>query len=90
MSGFDSATLDFYASEAPVYAASGPNGIARHLPAFLKRLKPGAQILELGCGGGRDAEHMIAQGFDVDATDGAAEIAAQAAQRLHRPVGLMN
>ncbi len=89
MSGFDSATLDFYTSEAPVYAASGPDGIARHLPLFLERLKPGARILELGCGGGRDAQHMIAQGFVVDATDGTAEIAAQAAQRLQRPVRVM-
>lgn len=89
MSGFDSATLDFYASEAPVYAASGPGGIARHLPVFIERLKPGARILELGCGGGRDAEYLIAQGFDVDATDGTAEIAAQAAQRLNRPVRVM-
>jgi 2-polyprenyl-3-methyl-5-hydroxy-6-metoxy-1,4-benzoquinol methylase len=89
VSGFDLATLDFYASEAPVYAASGPDGIARHLPDFLDRLEPGARILELGCGGGRDAFHMIERGFDVDATDGTAEIALQAATRLGRAVRVM-
>jgi SAM-dependent methyltransferase len=89
VSGFDPATLDFYASEAPVYAASGPDGVARHLPLFLDRLNPRARILELGCGGGRDAQYMIEQGFDVDATDGTAEIAAQAEQRLGRAVRVM-
>ena len=89
MSGYDPATLDFYASEAPVYAASGPDGIARHLPEFLDRLRPGARILELGCGGGRDASHMIEMGFDVEPTDGTAEIALQAEVRLDRTVRVM-
>ena len=89
MSGFDPATLDFYATEAPVYAASGPDGIARHLPEFLDRLPSGSRILELGCGGGRDAFHMLARGFDVDPTDGTVEIAAQAAVRIGRPVRVM-
>jgi SAM-dependent methyltransferase len=89
VSGFDPATLAFYAQEAPVYAASGPDGVARHLPAFLDRLHAGARILELGCGGGRDAHYMLEQGFDVDATDGTPEIAVQAEQRLGCPVRVM-
>jgi SAM-dependent methyltransferase len=89
VSGFDPATLAFYADEAPVYVASGPDGVARHLPAFLERLQPGARILELGCGGGRDAHFMLEKGFNVDATDGTPEIAAQAEQRLDRPVRVM-
>lgn len=89
MSGFDAATLAFYAAEAPVYAASGPSGVSRHLDAFLDRLPQGAAILELGCGGGRDAAYMIARGFAVEPTDGTAEIAAQAEARLGRPVRVM-
>jgi SAM-dependent methyltransferase len=89
VSGYDPATLDFYAREAPVYAASGPDGVARHLPSFLDRLTPGARILELGCGGGRDAAHMLARGFDVDATDGTQAIVTQAEQRLGGNVRLM-
>lgn len=89
MSDFDPATLAFYAKEAPIYTASGPDGASRHLPAFLDRLSPGARILELGCGGGYDALFMAKCGFDVDATDGTAEIAAQAAMRLGRPVRVM-
>lgn len=86
---FDPATLAFYAAEAPIYAASGPGGASRHLARFLTRLSPGARILELGCGGGRDAEAMIAAGFEVDATDGAPALAAEAARRLCRPVRVM-
>ena len=89
MPAFDETTLRFYAKEAPVYAASGPGGTSRHLSAFLDRLEPGARILELGCGGGRDSEAMIARGFDVDPTDGVPEIAAQAEQRIGRPVRTM-
>jgi SAM-dependent methyltransferase len=52
-------------------------------------LPTGARILELGCGGGIDAEAMIAAGFDVDPTEGVAEIAAKAEQRLGRRVRIM-
>ena len=89
MSAFDETTLRFYSVEAPVYTASGPGGTSRHLDSFLDRLEPGARILELGCGGGRDSEAMIARGFNVDPTDGVAEMARQAEQRLGRPVRVM-
>lgn len=86
---FDPATLAFYANEAPVYAARGTDGANRHLEAFLDRLTPGHRILELGCGGGKDAALMIKRCFDVDPTDGVPEIAAQAEARLDRPVRVM-
>lgn len=89
MNGFDPETLAFYAKEAPVYTAGGSGGISRHLADFADRLAPGARILELGCGGGVDAEYLIGRGFDVEATDGVAEIAMQAARRLGRTVRVM-
>ena len=89
MQSFDPQTLAFYQREAPDYAASGPHGIGRHLDGFLERLTPGARILELGCGAGRDAAEMEARGFCVDATDGVPEMAAQAAARLGRPVRVL-
>jgi SAM-dependent methyltransferase len=85
----DQETLGFYADEAPVYAASGPGGASRHLDAFLQLLAPGARILELGCGGGRDSEEMLARGFQLDATDGVPEIARKAEERIGRPVRVM-
>src|SRR3989344_2704861 len=85
----DQATLGFYADASPVYVASGPGGASRHLDAFLRLLAPGARILELGCGGGRDSEEMLARGFKLDATDGVPEIARKAEERIGRPVRVM-
>ena len=86
---YDAATLQFYAYEAPVYTAGGPGGISRFLPQFLSQLQREARILELGCGGGRDAEAMIRAGFTVDATDATPEIAALAEKRIGQPVRVM-
>lgn len=85
----DRATLDFYDKEAPVYVASGKGGISRWLGDFMLALPPGARVLELGCGGGRDAEAMLARGFDIDPTDGSPAMAAKAEERLGRPVKVM-
>lgn len=85
----DEATLGFYADEATVYAARGQGGASRRLDAFLHLLPPGARILELGCGGGRDSEEMLARGFRLDATDGVPEIARMAEERIGRPVRVM-
>lgn len=89
VTAFDEATLRFYAEEAPVYTAGGPGGVSWFLESFLSRLQPSSRILELGCGGGRDAEAMIDRGFDVDATDATAEIAKQAEQRIRREVRIL-
>jgi SAM-dependent methyltransferase len=89
VSGFDPQTLKFYADEAQSYIGHRPDKIDAGIAKFLDRLTPGARILELGCGGGIDAAHMLARGFDVHATDGVAEMAAIAEQRLGRPVSVM-
>lgn len=86
---YDRATMGFYTDQAPVYAASARDGPSRNLGAFLERLEPGARILELGCGDGRDSEAMLSRGFDVDATDGSEAMAKQAEIRLGRPVRVM-
>lgn len=85
----DPQTLDFYAAQAGTYVGHRADKIDAAVAGLLERLAPGARILELGCGGGIDAAHMIAQGFDVDATDGVAEMAAQAEARLGQAVRVM-
>ena len=77
----DEATLVWYEREAPSYTASGTQGQSRHLDGFLDRLEPGALILELGCGGGRDAAHIRDRGFVIDATDGTAAMVRKAKER---------
>ena len=77
----DAATLAWYEREAPCYTASGAQGQSRHLDGFLARLDPGAHILELGCGGGRDAAYMVEHGFSLDATDGTAAMVRKTRER---------
>jgi len=78
----DQQTLQFYAENAARYAQHRTRPSDEKLTAFLAALPAGARILELGCGNGMDAEHMLAQGFDVDATDGTPELVAEAQTRL--------
>lgn len=85
----DSETLAFYDREAPSYTMSFAQGPARFLDAFLDRLEPGAHLLELGCGGGRDAARMIERGFSVDMTDGSSGMAQKARERTGQHVRVM-
>ncbi len=85
----DDRTRAFYGSEAQVYANRAGRDPSDRLDLFLAGLEPGASILELGCGGGQDSAAMIARGFAVTPTDGVPEIAAQAEQRLGRPVAVL-
>jgi SAM-dependent methyltransferase len=77
----DPATYDFYQGGAPFFSLSSAVGPSRHLDAFLDRLEPGARVLELGCGAGRDAARIRERGFDVDATDGIPAMVAKANER---------
>lgn len=82
----DEATLQFYRGHAEAYAGRKITSRKARLAAFLALLPKGARILELGCGAGGDTAEMLAQGFDVRATDGSPEMAAVASQRLGRQV----
>ncbi len=85
----DDRTLDFYAAEAGAYAGREREAEHRRIDLFAGRLRPGARILELGCGGGQDSEAMLARGFDVVPTDGSPELAREAGRRLGRPVAVL-
>lgn len=65
----DPATLAWYQQHAPHYVTKICGSANRHLAPFLERLAPGARILELGCGAGQDAAHILSRGFALDATD---------------------
>lgn len=85
----DDQTLAFYREMAPRYTISGRDGPSRFLDPFLDRLDRGARVLELGCGAGKDAEHMIRCGFSVVPTDGVAAMARRAGERLGFPVPVL-
>ena len=78
---YDAETLAYYEKAAPHYTASSAEDGHRLLDPFLDLLEPGACILELGCGTGRDAAHTVALGFSVDATDGSKAMARKANER---------
>lgn len=85
----DNKTLRFYAENAATYAAHSTAPTGQNLTRFLDALPVHARILELGCGNGRDAAHMLAQGYDVDPTDGTSELAEEAEKRLGRRVRIL-
>ena len=85
----DPDTLQFYDKTAETYARRENAKPAKQLDGFLARLAPGADVLELGCGSGHDAEAMVAKGFAVTPTDGSPELARQAGQRLGRTVQVL-
>lgn len=66
----DPDTIAFYQARAPHWVFHSGEAHSHQLDAFLDRLPEGAAVLELGCGGGRDADHIRRRGFVVDATDG--------------------
>jgi mutator protein MutT len=55
---------------------------------FLEHLSPGAHILDLGCGSGRDSKAFREMGYDVTSVDGSAEIAAWASDFTGYPVAV--
>jgi SAM-dependent methyltransferase len=77
----DPATYDFYQREAPFYSFDPSVGPSRHLDPFLDRLRPGARVLELGCGTGRDSARIAERGFVLDATDGVPAMVAKTNER---------
>ncbi|WP_105381245.1 class I SAM-dependent methyltransferase [Neorhizobium alkalisoli] len=82
-------TSTFYAENAEAYAGRLTEPSRRQLDLFLAKLRAGADILELGCGNGRDSAEMIKRGFHATPTDGTPEMAEEAAKRLGVPVSVL-
>jgi SAM-dependent methyltransferase len=78
----DPETIAFYQTRAPHYVLKFGQTHSYQLDPFLDRLPPGAQVLELGCGGGQDAARMASRGFVVDATDATPAMIAKANERF--------
>lgn len=85
----DPATLAFYEANTARYSHDFRQAPSRHLDSFLDRLAAGARVLELGCGGGRDAARMAQRGFSVDPTDASAAMVARAREGYGLPARTM-
>lgn len=76
----DPDTIAFYQARAPHWVFHSGEHCSHQLESFLDRLTPGTRVLELGCGGGRDAARMRERGFVVDATDATPALVTRANQ----------
>ena len=75
-------TIRYYDRNAEEFAAGTVNADMQELRAgFLKYLRPGAKILDAGCGSGRDALAFLKAGYEVDAFDGSAQMCRIASER---------
>lgn len=83
-------TLPFYDQNGETFFRNTANIDVDHLyEPFLKLLKPGAHILDAGCGSGRDAKAFLEKGYQVTAFDGSAKMVQLASEYTGLPVQLL-
>ena len=78
----DPDTIAYYQTRAPHYVFHSGEHHSHQLDALLDRLPASAAVLELGCGGGRDAARIRERGFVVDAADGTPAMVVKANERF--------
>lgn len=68
-------TLRYYDEHAAIFTADTlTTDMSAIQEVFLCQLRPGAHILDLGCGSGRDTKLFLSKGFTVTPVDGSGEI----------------
>ena len=74
-------TLGYYDDHAVEFYENTVNiGFASVQKKFLSKLEKGSNILDFGCGSGRDVKYFLEQGYQVDAIDGSVELCRLASQ----------
>ncbi|MBM7609127.1 SAM-dependent methyltransferase [Lysinibacillus composti] len=80
-------TLNYYNTNAASFTSDTVSvdfDEKQHL--LLKYLQPGAQILDFGCGSGRDSKVFIEKGYQVTAMDGSPEMCKVASHYIGQEV----
>ena len=68
-------TIQYYDQNA-AYFVENTRDVDFHViqDEFLEKLPAEAQILDLGCGSGRDTKYFLEHGYQVEAIDGSEEL----------------
>lgn len=83
-------TLNYYTENAADFAAGTVNvDFSATQERFLEKLLPGASILDLGCGSGRDTKAFLDRGYRMTAVDGSPELCRIASAYTGIPVRQM-
>ncbi len=83
-------TIQYYDEHAGSYVNDTKNASMKYAyDRFLFYMPKEGKILDLGCGSGRDSLYFKNQGYEVDAADGSAEMAAAASAYTGLPVRIM-
>lgn len=74
-------TLKYYQNNAQTFFDGTVNvDMSTLYESFTRHLMPGAQVLDAGCGSGRDAKAFREMGYEVEAFDASSEIVSLASQ----------
>lgn len=80
-------TLNYYNENAKAYFDKTKDiDVKNDYNVFLKYLSKKANILDLGCGSGRDSKYFIKKGYNVTALDGSIELCNLATAYIGKPV----
>lgn len=74
-------TIDYYNTNADEFYESTVNAdMTAQYDFFMEYVKPGASLLDCGCGSGRDSLYFLQQGYKVSAIDASEELCKKARQ----------
>ncbi|GDX07537.1 bifunctional 2-polyprenyl-6-hydroxyphenol methylase/3-demethylubiquinol 3-O-methyltransferase UbiG [Buttiauxella sp. A111] len=74
-------TLNYYQNNAQVFFNGTVNvDMSSLYESFTRLLLPGSQVLDAGCGSGRDSKAFIEMGYQVEAFDASSKMVALASQ----------
>lgn len=80
-------SIDYYNKYANIYFESTVElDMGETLERFVGMLPEAGEILDLGCGSGRDSLEFIERGFDVTAVDGSSELCSLASIHIGQDV----
>lgn len=80
-------TLNYYDNNAQEFVANTFSvDTTQTIVQFVKNIRIGGEILDVGCGSGRDSKYFLELGYNVTAFDASKEIANVASEKINHPV----